>query len=105
MPQIAPIGSGSNGVASSSASHDAQLWWVFLDCHRADPAAWPINRAQQAYLAQPPALGMTAYNAAYRQHPIPTTGLESLQARLSKHCTAATLVGVPGDATAAATGM
>ncbi|WBB52415.1 hypothetical protein [Verrucosispora sp. WMMD573] len=91
--------------ATVSGTRDAQPWWVFLDRHRADPAAWPISRAQQAYLAQPRVLAMTAYNAAYRQHPIPATGLESLQAGLSTYCTAAALAAVPGDATATATGM
>ncbi|MGC5055098.1 hypothetical protein ACLQ2S_27055 [Micromonospora sp. DT48] len=88
-----------------SGTRDAQPWWVFLDRHRADPTAWPISRAQQAYLAQPRVLAMTAYNAAYRQHPIPTTGLESLQAGFNTHRTAAALAAVPGDATATATGM
>ncbi len=88
-----------------SGTRDAQPWWVFLDRHRADPAAWPISRAQQAYLAQPRVLAMTAYHAAYRQHPVPTARLESLQAGLSSHCTAAALAAVPGDATATATGV
>ncbi|MBQ1052271.1 hypothetical protein KBX50_27930 [Micromonospora sp. C51] len=91
--------------ATVSGTRDAQPWWVFFDRHRADPAAWPISCAQQAYLAHSRVLAMTAYNAAHRQHPIPVARLESLQAGLNTRCTAAALAAVPGDATATATGM
>ncbi|MEV0733918.1 hypothetical protein [Polymorphospora sp. NPDC050346] len=83
-----------------SGTRDAQPWWVFVDRHRADPDTWPVSRAQQAYLAQPRVLAMTAYNAAYRHHPIPRARLESLQSGFNAYRTLAALAAVPGDAVA-----
>ncbi|MFB6398651.1 hypothetical protein AAFH96_37195, partial [Polymorphospora sp. 2-325] len=55
-------------------------------------------------LAQPRVLAMTAYNAAYRQHPIPRARLESLQSGFNAYRTLAALAAVPGDAVATADG-
>lgn len=56
--------------ATVSGTRDAQPWWVFLDRHRVDPAAWPISCTQQAYLAQPRVLAMTA-DTGSTQSPLP----------------------------------
>jgi hypothetical protein len=79
------------------------LWW-FTDRHHADPARYPLTRAQTDYLAQPRILAMTAFNAVRNRPYLPPTALEAFQAGYDTYLNLAWLASVPADGLAPTTG-
>jgi hypothetical protein len=77
----------------------ARPWWVFADRHRADPARYPIARAQQDYLTQPRVMAMRAFNALHHNG-LPTGELEALQQGLNTYATLGQLAAVAADGVA-----
>jgi hypothetical protein len=88
-----------------TGTKQAQSFWFFADRHHADPARYPLPRAQADYLAQPRILAMTAHNAVPGQRwTLPTSALEAFQAGHTTYVNLAWLAAVPADALAPAGG-
>ncbi|WP_157017701.1 hypothetical protein [Cryptosporangium arvum] len=76
----------------------AQPYWTFLAHHRTTPTRYPLDRAQQDYLAQPRVLVMNTYNALpHRAMDLPTSHLEALQLGSHAYAHFGWLSAVPGD--------
>jgi hypothetical protein len=77
----------------------AKPFWTFVDRHRADPATYPLARAQQHYQAQPRIAAMRTYNALpNRIMEVPTSHLEAFQAGGHTYAHLGWLSAVPADA-------
>lgn len=76
----------------------AQPYWMFLDRHKADPAKYPLSKAQQQYRAQARIAAMLTYNALPNKIIVlPTSHLEAFQAGAHAYAHLGLLSAVPGD--------
>lgn len=76
----------------------AQPYWTFLERHRADPAKYPLAKAQQHYLAQPRIANMLTYNALpNRIVDLHTSHLEAFQTGAHGYAHYGWLSAVPGN--------
>lgn len=77
----------------------AKPYWHFADRHLANPIKYPLERAQQHYLAQPRVAAMRTYNALPNKiMTLPTSHLEAFQAGAHAYAHLGWLSAVPGDA-------
>lgn len=76
----------------------AQPYWHFADRHRAEPAKYSLDKAQQHYLAQPRVAAMRTYNALPNKiMVVPTSHLEAFQAGAHAYAHLGLLSAVPAD--------
>ncbi|GLL03714.1 hypothetical protein [Dactylosporangium matsuzakiense] len=81
-----------------AGTRPAQPFWVFADKYAADPARYPLGKAQSDYLAQPRVLAMATHNAFPGQVcPLPPATLEAFQAGFGTYVNLASLAAIPGD--------
>jgi hypothetical protein len=81
-----------------AGTRPARPFWTFVERHRADPARYPIDKAQRHYLAQPRIATMLTYNALRnRIMELPTSHLEALQTGGHSYAHYGWLSAVPAD--------
>jgi hypothetical protein len=82
----------------AEGTRPAQPFWHFTDRHRAEPAKYSLDKAQQQYLAQPRVAAMRTYNALPNKiMALPTSHLEAFQAGAHAYANLGLLSAVPAD--------